>query len=44
MMTGQLIVNAPQDKHTRITFDFFDGSRLYIKISGALVSCVWWEI
>ena len=28
MMTGQLIVNGPQDKHTRLTFDFTDGSRL----------------
>ena len=28
MMTGQLIVNGPKDKHTRLTFDFFDGSRL----------------
>jgi len=31
MMTGQLIVNAPQDKHTRITFDFSDDSRLLYK-------------
>ena len=28
MMTGQLIVDGPKDKHTRITFDFSDGSRL----------------
>ena len=28
MMTGQLIVNGKQDKHTRVTFNFSDGSRL----------------
>jgi formamidopyrimidine-DNA glycosylase len=28
MMTGQLIVNGPQDKHARLTFAFTDGSRL----------------
>lgn len=28
MMTGQLIFNGPEDRHTRITFDFSDGSRL----------------
>ena len=28
MMTGQLIADGQKDKHTRITFDFSDGSRL----------------
>ena len=28
MMTGQLVVDGPPDKHTRITFVFNDGSRL----------------
>jgi len=28
MMTGQLIVNGPKDRHTRLTFIFSDGSRL----------------
>lgn len=28
MMTGQLIANGQEDKHTRITFDFSDGSSL----------------
>ena len=28
MMTGQLIFNGPQDRHTRIIFEFSDGSRL----------------
>jgi formamidopyrimidine-DNA glycosylase len=28
MMTGQLIADGPPDKHTRLTFNFSDGSRL----------------
>jgi formamidopyrimidine-DNA glycosylase len=28
MMTGQLIFNGPEDRHTRIDFNFSDGSRL----------------